>query len=323
MVIKMDKTFCPKVSVIIPAYKASDYLAEAIDSVLSQTYPNIEILVINDGSPDDGATERLALSYGDKIRYFAKENGGVSSALNLGIDNMTGEYFSWLSHDDAYTKDKIAAQVASLKDADKNTVSLCSHFFIDKDSKPITAHKAITPAGESRLLSNKEALNFMLNHGSYNGCAFLIPKEVFSSGLRFREDLRYSQDMLMWTHIFLNGASVRYIPDECVLSRIHAAQQTQTKRGLLRHDSLEIAKEIAHDLAKESEEKYPLLFAYAKRNATLNNKEAVTYAKAVAKEHKLFSVAQKISLFGVSLYGAVRPMLRRIYYRIFIKTKTQ
>jgi len=323
MVMKMDKTFCPKVSVIIPAYNAADYLAEAIDSVLSQTYPNIEILVINDGSRDDGATERVALSYGDKIRYFAKENGGVSSALNLGIENMTGDYFSWLSHDDAYTKDKIEVQVASLQNADTNTVSLCSHIFIDKDSNPITAHKAIAPCKESSLMSAKEALNFMLNHGSYNGCAFLIPKEVFASSLRFREDLRYSQDMLMWTHIFLNGSSVQYITDECVLSRIHAAQQTQTKRGLLRHDSLEIAKEIAHALAKASEDEYPLLFAYAKRNATLNNKEAFAYAKAVAKEHKLFSARQKLSLCFVSLYGAIRPMIRRIYYRIFIKTKTQ
>lgn len=319
----MDKTLCPKVSVIIPAYKASDYLAEAIDSVLSQTYPNIEILVINDGSPDDGATERVALSYGDKIRYFAKENGGVSSALNLGIDNMTGEYFSWLSHDDAYTQDKIAVQMAALQDAPSNTISLCSHIFIDKDSKPIVAHKAITPAKDACLMTSKEALFFMLNHGSYNGCAFLIPKEVFATGLRFREDLRYSQDMLMWTHIFLSGSAVQYTPCECVLSRIHAAQQTQTKRGLLRHDSLEIAKEIAPALAKESEKSYPLLFAYAKRNATLNNKEAVAYAKAVAKEDKLFSLGQKLSLFGVSLYGAIRPMIRRIYYRIFIKTKTQ
>lgn len=320
----MEKNSCPKVSVIMPAYNASEYLAEAIDSVLAQTYPNIEILVINDGSKDDGATERVALLYGDKIRYFAKENGGVSSALNLGIDNMTGDYFSWLSHDDAYTPDKIALQVASLQACgEPNALSLCSHIFIDKDSKPITAHKAIAPAKENRLLSAKEALFFMLIHGSYNGCAFLIPKEVFAKGLRFREDLRYSQDMLMWTHMFLNGSSVVYTPDECVLSRIHAAQQTQTKRGLLRHDSLEIAKEIAPDLAAQSTKEFPLLYAYAKRNATLNNKEAFAYAKAIAKEHKLFSVKQKLSLRGKSLYGAVRPMIRRVYYRVFIKTKTQ
>ena len=75
----------PKISIVIPAYKAANYLAEAIDSALAQTYSNVEIIVVNDGSPDDGATAAVAKSYGDKIRYFEKENGGSSSALNRGI----------------------------------------------------------------------------------------------------------------------------------------------------------------------------------------------------------------------------------------------
>ena len=87
--------YTPKVSIVIPAYNASNYLSEAIDSALKQTYENIEIIVINDGSGDDGATRQIALSYGDKIRYYEKENGGSSSALNLGIVDMTGEWFSW------------------------------------------------------------------------------------------------------------------------------------------------------------------------------------------------------------------------------------
>ena len=75
----------PLISIVIPVYNGSNFLREAIDSALAQTYKNIEIIVVNDGSADDGETERIALSYGDKIRYFKKENGGVSSALNYGI----------------------------------------------------------------------------------------------------------------------------------------------------------------------------------------------------------------------------------------------
>ena len=71
-------------------------MREAIDSALAQTYERVEVIVVNDGSTD--GTEQIALSYGERIRYFRKENGGVSSALNLGIKEMKGEYFSWLSH---------------------------------------------------------------------------------------------------------------------------------------------------------------------------------------------------------------------------------
>ena len=75
----------PLVSIIIPVYNGSDYIKQAIDSALAQTYPHVEVVVINDGSKDKGKTEKIAKSYGEKIRYFYKENGGVGSALNLGI----------------------------------------------------------------------------------------------------------------------------------------------------------------------------------------------------------------------------------------------
>ena len=87
----------PKVSIIIPVYNGSNYLKEAIDSALNQTYANVEVIVVNDGSNDNGKTEALAKSYGDRIKYCYKENGGVASALNYGIKTMHGQYFSWLS----------------------------------------------------------------------------------------------------------------------------------------------------------------------------------------------------------------------------------
>ena len=63
----------PLVSIVIPVYNGSNYMAEAIDSALSQTYDNIEVIVVNDGSKDDGKSDEIARSYGDKIRYFPKE----------------------------------------------------------------------------------------------------------------------------------------------------------------------------------------------------------------------------------------------------------
>ena len=132
------KNFHPLVSIIIPVYNGSNYLKEAIDSALAQTYDNIEIIVVNDGSNDEGKTEAVALAYGDKIRYFSKPNGGTSTALNVGIRNMRGEYFSWLSHDDQYYKDKIACQIEELsKLENKNTIMMSDLDGIDENYKKI------------------------------------------------------------------------------------------------------------------------------------------------------------------------------------------
>ena len=95
----------PKVSIIIPVYNGEKYVKSAIQSALKQTYKNIEIIVVNDGSTDN--TDKVVQQFKNKIIYLKKENGGVSSALNLGLLYMTGDYFSWLSHDDIYKKNKV------------------------------------------------------------------------------------------------------------------------------------------------------------------------------------------------------------------------
>ena len=95
-------TQAPLVSIVIPVYNGASYLREAIDSALAQTYSDVEVIVVNDGSTDGGKTRDIASSFGDRIRYIEKVNGGVATALNLGIREMCGKFFSWLSHDDVY-----------------------------------------------------------------------------------------------------------------------------------------------------------------------------------------------------------------------------
>ena len=198
--------FNPLVTIIIPVYNGSNYVSEAIDSALAQTYKNIEIIVVNDGSNDNGKTEEIALSYGDKIRYFKKKNGGVSSALNLGIEKMEGEYFSWLSHDDKYEPQKIEKEIAVLSVLEnKETVVLCSDRAIDKNSEIIPKRKEKVQFKNGDIISWNEAFKGLFNYGSYNGCALLIHKHVFETVGKFEEKFRYIQDLYMWANIFSNG----------------------------------------------------------------------------------------------------------------------
>ena len=99
----------PLVSVIIPTYNSSQYIKEAIDSVLAQTYKNFEIIVIDDGSTDN--TKEVLAPYLSVIKYIYKNNGGPASARNRGIKEANGEFVAFLDADDVWKPDRLARGV--------------------------------------------------------------------------------------------------------------------------------------------------------------------------------------------------------------------
>lgn len=225
--------YCPKVSIVIPAYNASNYLADAIESALGQTYPNIEVIVVNDGSKDGGKTREVAQRYGSRIRYFEKENGGSSSALNMGIRNMTGEWFSWLSHDDLYTPDKIYENIRALNALAVPRQEIGSHIVVSA-SELINSRGALirTPsAGQMRrmhrkisgLRSNAELIAQPTGIFFY-GCSYLVHRSVFDAVGYFDESLRLVNDFDMWFRIYAGGYRLHYIPKVLVQGRIHGEQ---------------------------------------------------------------------------------------------------
>lgn len=224
----MAEDFNPKVSIVIPVFNGGDFLNQAIDSALAQTYKNIEILVINDGSADSGVTERVALSYGDQVRYYKKLNGGVASALNRAVEEMSGEYFSWLSHDDLYVKEKVARQVEALSlisSTDRErTIFYSDHEVFTSD--PETAVPILlrgVPPGEFRYWLTTENI--------LHGCTLLIPKKAFIKTGRFNESLRTTQDYDLW---FRMAGQFRFVhlPERLVKARTHPDQGSVRMSGL-------------------------------------------------------------------------------------------
>jgi glycosyltransferase involved in cell wall biosynthesis len=106
----VSPTGVPLVTVVIGVYNAERYLAEAIDSVLAQTHPNIELIVVDDGSTD--ASGRIAEQYGDPVRCIQQENGGMAAARNRAIPEAHGSYLSFLDADDRFPPDKLRNQLA-------------------------------------------------------------------------------------------------------------------------------------------------------------------------------------------------------------------
>ncbi len=311
--------FEPLVSIIIPVYNGANYMREAIDSALAQTYKNIEVIVVNDGSKDDGETDRVALSYGEKIRYIHKENGGVSTALNEGIRNMKGEYFSWLSHDDAYHPDKIEKQIELLGQyEDRQMVVKCSTEFIDQDSQLITSKKASVPE-KAKVLRWDEALTRMLSVGSYNGCTLLIHKGVFEKCGFFDERLRFNQDGFMWSKIFLKGYSMLICPFIGVKSRIHGGQLTRSGIALFHSDSEAMSEFLIPAYIDCSTKENRLIFHYAMNNAKYQNKNIVKKLLGM----KVLTAEERCKVGFEMVYGNFRAVARKIYYSVFRKIKVK
>lgn len=218
----------PLVTIIIPVYNGSNFVKQAIESALKQTYKNIEVFVVNDGSNDEGETEKIISEYADKIIYISKKNGGVSSALNTAILNMKGEWISWLSHDDLYKNDKIQKQINFLNNLLVNNNSIV----FDKVAI-FSAIDCINVSGKKireikyNFINNTSPIDRLIeNIQSYriNGCSVLMNKKsVLNVGL-FDEKIKTVSDVDMWYKLMLNGVYFYYINDILVSSRHHKQQ---------------------------------------------------------------------------------------------------
>ena len=217
-----DNKNLPKVSIIIPVYNGEKYVSLAIESALRQTYSNLEVIVVNDGSTDK--TDKICRSYGNKIKYIKKENGGVSTALNVGIENMTGDYFSWLSHDDLYYPNKVEVEVNYLIEnglLDTNTILYSNFTIVDEFGE-----YKYDVQYNSRYLNRSSAYPMLL--GSIDGLTLLIPKKAFDEYGYFDKDLKCVQDYQLWYKFYKNGYKFIHVPKITVSTRIHAKQVTNT-----------------------------------------------------------------------------------------------
>lgn len=214
----------PRVSIIIPVYNGSNYLQDAIESAINQDYCNYEIIVVNDGSTDNGKTEEIAMNYSNFIRYYKKENGGVASALNYGISKMEGDYFSWLSHDDIYDPNKLSSQINALYELGDLKAPVYSNYQLwDMNTN------TVQDTSFHSIYSMKQLTNsvFPIIQWLTLSCTPLIHKSLFDEVGLFDESLLTAQDYDMWFRLFRNRKSV-FVKEALLKSRLHLDSGTNT-----------------------------------------------------------------------------------------------
>jgi len=236
----------PLVSIIIPVYNGSNYLREAIDSAIAQTYKNIEIIVVNDGSDDDGATEAIAKSYGKKIKYYLKKNGGVATALNYGIKKMTGYYFSWLSHDDMYEKKKIELQVDRLRSEQKkeDLIVACNAKILYENG--LKQNEYI----DARLFEFFDVFLSISADVGVNGCSLLIPRKALLDVGGFNKSLPVTQDYDLWFRLSKKCEFV-LIEKNLVISRRHGSQDSIKKQKICFYASDKLHYDFLRQITSE------------------------------------------------------------------------
>ena len=297
------------VSIVIPAYNASNYLSEAIDSALAQTYKNTEIIVVNDGSTDQGATRAVAQSYGERIRYFEKENGGCASALNYGITVMKGAYFSWLSHDDLYMPEKIEQMLQNKeeKKLSENTVLVCDTILIDAEG-----NKVACPFRQTRgLLKPWEAFDETLNRKTFNGCGMLIPKSVIDQVGFFETGYKHLLDREYWMRIAMMGHPFYVIDEPLVMGRVHNNQITVKCSNLLYQEEEKLIEDYHSIILKKEAPEYAkglCKFAY-KRKHYMRGKQI----KNCLIESDAWNVRVALAVLKYTLYGKVRIVFGNLY----------
>ena len=304
----------PKVSIIIPVYNGANYMREAIDSALTQTYTNIEIIVVNDGSCDEGQTEKIALSYGDRIRYFSKPNGGSSSALNYGIRKMRGEYFSWLSHDDLYKSDKIEKQIQKINfEIINKQIIICGTEIIDSCGKKIHHSK-------KQLNGNFDGLSMLENikkgYG-INGCGVLIHKNILDKVGFFDENFRFINDFDYWYRLMIHDCIFTCFDEQLVLSRIHHEQVTVKKAHLFKSECELMSKKIFDSMMSSIDENYLMIKAYLE--IVVKNGEFNVMRETIRKLNKKGYKQNVIGFYSFYLYGRIIRLGKEIYKKLFYR----
>ena len=160
------------VSVIIPVYNSAQFLTESLESVINQTYQNIEIICVNDGSTDNSL--EILQQYSDKITIISQENYGLASALNLGIHKMNGHWFKWFSPDDIMYSYTIQTLIDESKN-NPNTILYSNWNIIDENGKKLREFQE----SNYNKLSNFEYNIRLLDRQLINVNTALIPSSLF------------------------------------------------------------------------------------------------------------------------------------------------
>jgi glycosyltransferase involved in cell wall biosynthesis len=205
-----------KISVITPCYNGAAYLRDTIESVLNQTFPPFEYLIVNDGSTDNSL--EIAASFADRVSIVSKPNGGLCSARNFGLERTSGDYILFLDADDLLYPQALEQLARGALNSPASIQMMGATYFRD------TPRNAV----RTRMPDFEQFLPEILVRNLVPPLCWLVPREVANRVGYFDTGLRYLEDWDYWVRAALAGAALHNCHFVGALYRVHAASMTRT-----------------------------------------------------------------------------------------------
>jgi len=206
----------PTVSVVIPAFNVGAFIADAIRSVLNQSYSDIEVLIVDNMSTDD--TAKIAGQFGDsRVRVVKCRKRGAAAARNVGVDLARGDFLQYLDADDILSARKIENQLNALEDYPSGTVASCAWGRFSGD--PCNVEFFEEPVWKDYPIPWKWLLDSWDGGGMMQTACWLVPRFVAEEAGQWNESISVNDDGEYFSRILLKSSGVAYCPEEGVLYR--------------------------------------------------------------------------------------------------------
>ncbi|PQJ89229.1 glycosyltransferase family 2 protein [Aliivibrio sifiae] len=192
-----------KVSIIIPTYNCLVFLPTAIDSVLTQTHQDFELLVINDNSTD-GTASYLNTLIDERIITITTNGVGASLARNLGIAKASGEFIAFLDADDFWLPEKLSMQLALHADSPNLAMSFTNYDHLTETYESIIdcfGYWEQFKGQDEKFITLKNPLDFIIKNNIIGTSTVMVKTEILTQMHRFNEDLKYGEDWELWLRI--------------------------------------------------------------------------------------------------------------------------
>ncbi len=241
------------VSFVIPNYNHARYLGQAIASALAQTYPNVEVIVVDDGSTDD--SRAVAAAFGSRIRYIHQQNAGLSAARNTGVRAAQGEYIALLDADDLVEPHYAERLLAALAGAPHAAGAYCGFRFVDQENRPLSRI-------EQRIAAPEALYGALLNGNYWVPASLLAHSTCYQAQGEFDTTLRACEDWDVWLR-FSRHYRLVGIEDVLVRYRVVTGSMSSDPQRMLDNRLAVLAKHVGSRPAYGGDSPAHQAYAYA------------------------------------------------------------